>query len=134
MPVPQGNFRQGPSCWDRIKLGFMMGFSVGLATGVLFGGFQALRYANLFKLELICTCLVFTTRVCENEKVYSEYRTKVRVGLIRKVCCSLKRKVYLCLSCFLNKLKRKFPIWLKLVHFLFYFGYYLCLKMNFFIN
>ncbi|XP_060590923.1 reactive oxygen species modulator 1-like [Ruditapes philippinarum] len=44
MPVPQGSYRQGPSCWDRIKLGFMMGFSVGLATGVLFGGFQAFRY------------------------------------------------------------------------------------------
>jgi hypothetical protein len=46
MPVPQGNinYRQGPSCWDRIKLGFFMGASIGLATGVLFGGFQALRY------------------------------------------------------------------------------------------
>jgi len=43
MPVPQGNYGQGPSCWSRVKLGFMMGFSVGLATGVLFGGFQAFR-------------------------------------------------------------------------------------------
>ncbi|WAR17605.1 ROMO1-like protein [Mya arenaria] len=44
MPVPQGYGAQGPSCMDRIKLGFMMGFSVGLATGVVFGGIQAFRF------------------------------------------------------------------------------------------
>ena len=44
--VPAGHMYQqqgGPSCFDRIKLGFMMGFSVGMATGALFGGFTAIR-------------------------------------------------------------------------------------------
>ncbi|XP_018027792.1 reactive oxygen species modulator 1 [Hyalella azteca] len=44
--MPSGSLyqSQGPSCWDRVKIGFMMGFSVGLATGALFGGFTAIRY------------------------------------------------------------------------------------------
>ena len=48
MPVIQpGVRRQGPTCWERVKLGFGMGFAVGLSVGVLFGGFQALRYVYL---------------------------------------------------------------------------------------
>lgn len=53
MPAPPpgayGNYgqgQQGPSCFDRMKLGFMMGFTVGLGAGVLFGGFSGLRYVH----------------------------------------------------------------------------------------
>lgn len=44
--IPSGSIyqHQGPSCFDRMKLGFAMGFSVGMATGALFGGFTAIRY------------------------------------------------------------------------------------------
>ena len=34
----------GPTCFDRVKMGFMMGMCVGMASGALFGGFTALRY------------------------------------------------------------------------------------------
>lgn len=45
MPVPVGaGGAGGPSCFDRIKMGFMMGACVGMASGLLFGGFTALRY------------------------------------------------------------------------------------------
>ncbi|KAM7292982.1 reactive oxygen species modulator 1-like [Ixodes scapularis] len=45
MPLPvQGGFQRGPSCWDRVKMGFTIGFCVGMASGALFGGFSALRY------------------------------------------------------------------------------------------
>ena len=62
MPVPQGNFGGGqPSCFDRMKMGFMMGMTVGMCSGrneivlffrnilcyfvsgAIFGGFGALR-------------------------------------------------------------------------------------------
>lgn len=41
--VPSGSYGHGPSCWDRVKTGFMIGFCVGVASGALFGGFSALR-------------------------------------------------------------------------------------------
>lgn len=45
MPVPVGGgYHAGPSCWDRLKMGFMLGFCVGMASGAIFGGFSALRY------------------------------------------------------------------------------------------
>ena len=34
---------QGPTCFDRVKMGFVMGMSVGMASGFLFGGFGAWR-------------------------------------------------------------------------------------------
>ncbi|KYN43954.1 Venom dipeptidyl peptidase 4 [Trachymyrmex septentrionalis] len=44
MPVvPGGAYQQGPTCFDRMKLGFTIGFCVGMASGALFGGFSALR-------------------------------------------------------------------------------------------
>ncbi|XP_014259939.1 reactive oxygen species modulator 1 [Cimex lectularius] len=45
MPVGVGgSYHHGPSCWDRIRMGFVIGFCVGMASGALFGGFGALRY------------------------------------------------------------------------------------------
>ncbi|XP_004929285.1 reactive oxygen species modulator 1 [Bombyx mandarina] len=45
MPVPGAVYHnQGPSCFDKMKMGFMIGFCVGMASGGLFGGFTALRY------------------------------------------------------------------------------------------
>lgn len=46
MPVPSNAFGHGqaPSCFDRMKTGFIIGFCVGMASGALFGGFSALRY------------------------------------------------------------------------------------------
>ena len=42
MPVPQGSFGGGqPSCFDRMKLGFMMGMTVGMCSG---------EKSNLFSL------------------------------------------------------------------------------------
>ena len=43
MPLPAGAGGQGPSCFDRVSMGFMMGMSVGMASGLLFGGFTAIR-------------------------------------------------------------------------------------------
>ena len=44
MPLPVGGgYQQGPSCFDRMKMGFVMGFCIGMASGALFGGFSALR-------------------------------------------------------------------------------------------
>lgn len=36
--------RSQPSCWDRVKYGFAMGMCVGLASGAVFGGVNALRF------------------------------------------------------------------------------------------
>ncbi|CRL01141.1 CLUMA_CG014170, isoform A [Clunio marinus] len=47
MPAVPGNmYQQGnqPSCFDKMKYGFTIGFCVGMASGALFGGFSALRY------------------------------------------------------------------------------------------
>ena len=47
MPAPPpgsyGYGQQQASCFDKMKMGFMMGFCVGMASGGLFGGFSALR-------------------------------------------------------------------------------------------
>lgn len=47
MPVTVGPYGQSqPSCFDRVKMGFMMGFAVGMAAGALFGTFSCLRYTE----------------------------------------------------------------------------------------
>ncbi|XP_058829063.1 reactive oxygen species modulator 1 [Topomyia yanbarensis] len=47
MPAVPGSVygqNQQPSCFDRMKTGFVIGFCVGMASGALFGGFSSLRY------------------------------------------------------------------------------------------
>lgn len=45
MPMPSSAFgQQGPTCFDKMKTGFTIGFCVGMASGALFGGFSALRW------------------------------------------------------------------------------------------
>lgn len=41
---PYGSAQAGPSCFDKIKMGFFMGMCVGMASGAIFGGLGALRY------------------------------------------------------------------------------------------
>ncbi|CAD5229614.1 unnamed protein product [Bursaphelenchus okinawaensis] len=48
MAVPQGyqvvgQGQQGPTCMQKLKMGFMMGAMIGASTGVLLGGFSAWR-------------------------------------------------------------------------------------------
>jgi len=44
MPANYGGQQQQPSCFDRVKMGFMMGMCIGMASGAIFGGFGAFRY------------------------------------------------------------------------------------------
>ncbi|NXI93951.1 ROMO1 protein, partial [Psophia crepitans] len=44
MSVTVGPYGQAhPSCFDQVKLCFVMGFAVGMAAGALFGTFSCLR-------------------------------------------------------------------------------------------
>ena len=55
MPVAaSGGHGGGQSCFDRVKMGFMMGMTVGMCSGALFGGFGALRMGMRGK-ELVQT-------------------------------------------------------------------------------
>ncbi|CAF0830823.1 unnamed protein product [Brachionus calyciflorus] len=42
--IPQRQGQGGQSCFDKVKMGFGMGFVIGASTGFLFGGFQAFRF------------------------------------------------------------------------------------------
>ncbi|OLL22656.1 Protein MGR2 [Neolecta irregularis DAH-3] len=46
MPIPQQSFPQqhGPSTFDKLKMGAMMGGSVGLCVGLLFGTVSILQH------------------------------------------------------------------------------------------
>jgi len=33
-----------PSCFDRVKVGFLMGFAIGMSSAALFGTYSALKY------------------------------------------------------------------------------------------
>lgn len=46
MPAVPGSMyatSQQPTCFQKMKTGFTIGFCVGMASGALFGGFSALR-------------------------------------------------------------------------------------------
>lgn len=47
MPVPSTSLYGGqgkPSCYDRVSTSFMMGATIGITIGILFGGLGGLRY------------------------------------------------------------------------------------------
>lgn len=33
-----------PSCFDRVKIGFMIGFAIGMSSAALFGTYSAFKY------------------------------------------------------------------------------------------
>merc|ERR1712137_991650 len=42
MPLPVGGYQQqGPSCFDRMKMGFAMGFCIGMASGAFWRFFSS---------------------------------------------------------------------------------------------
>lgn len=49
MPVPSGSYyggglQQKPSCYDRVSNSFIMGATIGITIGMLFGGLGGFRY------------------------------------------------------------------------------------------
>ncbi|XP_015785981.1 reactive oxygen species modulator 1 [Tetranychus urticae] len=52
MPVPQGVPKGESQCLQRVKMGFAIGFMVGMGSGFLFGGFSSFR-AGLRGINLL---------------------------------------------------------------------------------
>ena len=44
---PNNYGQQSSPCMTKIKMGFMVGFAVGMSTGILFGGFTGIKYVPI---------------------------------------------------------------------------------------
>ena len=44
MPAQVRGQMSGPSCFQRVKFGAMIGFAVGMSTGAIFGTYTGIRY------------------------------------------------------------------------------------------
>lgn len=53
MPHHMGTYA-GPSCWEKVKVGFFLGFCVGVVSATFFGGWNAFRCGQRGK-ELVST-------------------------------------------------------------------------------
>lgn len=65
MPVSTPVARSGGqiTCYERVKLGFMMGAFVGCGAGILFGGFSSFRFVDiLISLSCYLTSNLFVNR------------------------------------------------------------------------
>lgn len=60
MPVPStsyyGGVQQKPSCYDRVSNSFMMGATIGITIGMLFGGIGGFRYSFLISFYHFSKC------------------------------------------------------------------------------
>ncbi len=100
MPAPPphgyGYGNQGPSCFDKMKMGFTIGFCVGMASGAIFGGFSALRY-DMLDYTFLCRDLgslalspkAWITRHFEKKK---EKKRKKYLGLRPDFCVTFHNK------------------------------------------
>ncbi|XP_027723064.1 reactive oxygen species modulator 1 isoform X1 [Vombatus ursinus] len=53
MPVAVGPYGQSqPTCFDRVKMGFVMGCAVGMAAGALFGTFSCLSSIQAYSSRI----------------------------------------------------------------------------------
>ena len=67
MAVPQGYQyqqvqQQRPSCWDKLKMGFIMGCMIGGSTGLIIGSFTTFRFTFLYYIYKI-TLLHFAFQI-----------------------------------------------------------------------
>ncbi|XP_011501634.1 PREDICTED: reactive oxygen species modulator 1 [Ceratosolen solmsi marchali] len=44
MTVASKPFYKDQKCWDKLKVGFLIGACVGIASGAIFGGYRGLRF------------------------------------------------------------------------------------------
>ncbi|XP_045050420.1 reactive oxygen species modulator 1 isoform X1 [Desmodus rotundus] len=85
MPVAVGPYGQSqPSCFDRVKMGFVMGCAVGMAAGALFGTFSCLRLESsvLESTSSDSTSPVAPTRSVTLGKLSLRFLTyRMRIGM-----------------------------------------------------